>query len=148
MRIHIINGPNLNLLGTREPQIYGVDTLDDIKALCADKAAQLGFELIFSQSNHEGEIVEWIQQARGEVDAIILNAGAYTHTSVAIHDALKTFDNPIMEVHISNPMAREEFRHVSYVSPLAKAVIAGCGVQGYIFALENLANMLPKQSEK
>lgn len=145
--ILILNGPNLNMLGTREPEIYGSETLDDIQNTCLERGVALEFQIDFKQSNHEGAMVDVIQAARDTYDAIIINAGAYTHTSVAIHDALKTFDKPIIEVHISNPIAREEFRHVSYISPLADAIICGCGGQGYLFALERLSNMLPKQTD-
>jgi 3-dehydroquinate dehydratase-2 len=126
----------------REPEIYGHQTLDDIKGLCLDKAAKLDWEIDFRQSNHEGELVDWIQEAMGKVDGLIINAAAYTHTSVAIHDALKLQTAPIIEVHLSNPKAREPFRHHSYIEPLAAAVIAGKGAQGYIEALEKLAESL------
>lgn len=134
--ILILNGPNLNMLGQREPEIYGTQTLDDIKQLCADTAKANGAIIDFRQSNHEGELVEWIQQALNSFDGVIINAGAYTHTSVAIHDALKLLDCPIIEVHISDPQTREEFRHHSYITPLATEVIAGKGVDGYKQAIE------------
>ena len=137
--ILILNGPNLNLLGRREPEIYGHQTLDDIEALCAETAAAHGFNIDFRQSNHEGELVEWIQGAPERFDAIIINAAAYTHTSVAIHDALKFTGLPIGEVHLSDPKAREPFRHHSYIEPLAAFVIAGRGADGYKEALEKLA---------
>src|SRR5688572_20226495 len=124
-KILILNGPNLNMLGTREPEIYGSKTLRDIEKLCAEKAKALGLEIDFRQSNHEGELVGWIQEAVKDFDGILINAGAYTHTSVAIHDALKLLKAPIIEVHISNPKEREEFRHHSYIEPLAATVIAG-----------------------
>ena len=126
-RILILNGPNLNLLGKREPEIYGHETLADIEKLCEDKAGELGFTIDFRQSNHEGELVTWIQEARGAFDGVIINAASYTHTSLAIHDALKILDAPIIEVHISDPKSREEFRHFSYIEPLAHTVIAGQG---------------------
>ncbi len=135
MRILILNGPNLNMLGVREPEIYGTQTLADIEALCRAKAKELGHEIDFRQSNHEGELVECIQQARGAYDGIVINAAAYTHTSVAIHDALKIFGGPIVEVHLSDPKTREPFRHHSFIAPLAAAVIAGKGMQGYAEAL-------------
>ena len=135
MRILILNGPNLNMLGVREPEIYGTDTLADIEKLCGAKARELGFEIDFRQSNHEGKLVEWIQQARGKFDGIIINAAAYTHTSVAIHDALKIFGGPVVEVHLSDPKTREPFRHHSYITPLAAAVISGKGAAGYAEAL-------------
>ena len=142
MNILILNGPNLNMLGLREPEIYGNQTLDDIKGLCLEKAAALGASIDFRQSNHEGELVTWIQEARGAFDGLIINAAAYTHTSVAIHDALKCLEIPIIEVHISDPKIREDFRHHSYIEPLASAVIAGEGPQGYIKALETLVETL------
>lgn len=140
--ILIINGPNLNMLGQREPEIYGSQTLADIEALCAEKAAALGFELNFKQSNIEGELVDAIQQSIGTADAIIINAGAYTHTSVALYDALKLLKVPVIEVHLSNPGARESFRHQSYITPVAVGVIAGFGAQSYILALEALGAQL------
>lgn len=134
-KILILNGPNLNMLGVREPEIYGRQTLADIKVLCEETATAQGLEIDFRQSNHEGELVSWIQQAAGVVDGLIVNAAAYTHTSIAIHDALKLLDVPIIEVHISDPKTREPFRHVSYIEPVACAVIAGRGAQGYAEAL-------------
>jgi 3-dehydroquinate dehydratase-2 len=128
------------MLGTREPEIYGHQTLDDIKGLCLEKAAALGWQIDFRQSNHEGELVDWIQEAVGKVDGLIINAAAYTHTSVAIHDALKLHTVPIIEVHLSNPKEREPFRHHSYIEPLATAIIAGKGAQGYVLALEALTD--------
>ena len=141
-KILILNGPNLNMLGLREPDIYGDQTLDDIKGLCLEKAQALGMEIDFRQSNHEGVLVEWLQQARGVFDGIVINAAAYTHTSIAIHDALKILDIPIIEVHLSNPKDREEFRHNSYIEPLADEVIAGEGARGYLLALEKLKELL------
>ena len=140
--IHIINGPNLNLLGTREPKIYGTTTLADIDALCADRAAAHGLEAVCFQSNDEGELVSRIQAARGQAAGLIINAGAYSHTSVAILDALQAFDAPIIEVHLSNIFAREEFRHHSYVSGVAAGVICGLGAQGYGMAVDALAARL------
>jgi 3-dehydroquinate dehydratase II len=140
--ILLLNGPNLNLLGQREPHIYGAETLSDVEARTKAKAASLGFELSASQSNHEGELVTWIQQARNSFDAIILNAGAYTHTSVAIHDALRAFDGIVVELHISNPLNREPFRHRSFVAPTADVVIAGFGTAGYEVAVEAIAEKL------
>ena len=141
-KILILNGPNHNMLGTREPEIYGHQTLDEIKGLCAEKAKALGFDIDFRQSNHEGELVTWIQEARESVDGVIINAAAYTHTSVAIHDALKLLDCPIIEVHLSNPKDREDFRHFSYIESVATAVIAGHGASGYEMALEELKKVL------
>ncbi|MBL9095549.1 MAG: type II 3-dehydroquinate dehydratase [Alphaproteobacteria bacterium] len=140
--LFVLNGPNLNLLGSREPEIYGHTTLADIEAQTKARAAQLGLGVEFRQSNHEGELVDWVQEARGAAAGIILNAGAYTHTSVAIHDALKAVDVPVIEVHISNPHRREPFRHTSYVSPVATGVICGVGAQGYALAVEALATLL------
>ncbi len=137
--IFVLNGPNLNLLGTRQPEIYGRQTLGDIEAACAAKAAELGFDLDFRQSNHEGELVTWIQEAGAKAAGIIVNAGAYSHTSVAILDALNAVDMPVVEVHISNIFRREGFRHHSYVSQAATGVICGFGVEGYLLALAALA---------
>ena len=143
--VYVINGPNLNMLGRREPEIYGYDTLVDIEQSCQVIADAAGIELVFLQSNHEGQLVDWIQDAVGRISAIIINAGAYTHTSVAIHDALKAYDGYIVELHISNPHARESFRHHSYISSLANSIIVGLGVEGYsqavsMFSAEVLAN--------
>lgn len=142
MNVLILNGPNLNMLGRREPEIYGHQTLEDIHRMCAEKSRELGFFLDFRQSNHEGELVEWIQGAMGTADALVINAAAYTHTSVAIHDALKLLSVPVIEVHISNPKEREAFRHHSYIEPVAAAVIAGYGAEGYIMALEKVAEFV------
>jgi 3-dehydroquinate dehydratase-2 len=139
--IVVINGPNLNLLGTREPEIYGNATLDDIEKLCRTVAESYQFSLDFHPSNHEGVLIDWVQQAHG-ARGLIINAGAYTHTSVALHDALKSLSIPIIEVHLSNLFAREPFRHHSYVSPLAAGVICGLGAQGYALAIEALAHRL------
>lgn len=141
-KILILNGPNLNMLGMREPEIYGHQTLDDIEVLCAEKAKSLEFGIDFRQSNHEGDLVTWIQEAHESVSGVIINAAAYTHTSVAIHDALKLLDCPIIEVHLSNPKEREEFRHFSYIESVASAVIAGHGAVGYEMALEELKKVL------
>ncbi len=140
--VYLINGPNLNLLGTRQPEIYGSATLADIEAKCAELAHRLGLGPRCLQSNSEGRIVDWIQEARGTAEAIVLNAGAYSHTSIAILDALVAFDGPVIEVHVSNIHAREAFRHQSYVSRRADAVIAGCGTDGYEFALIRIARLL------
>lgn len=130
-RVFFINGPNLNLLGTREPEIYGYDTLDDIAGRCRELGNRCGLEIEFLQSNHEGQIVDWIQDAICSAAAIVINAAAYTHTSVAIHDALRAYDGYKVELHISNPHLRESFRHVSFVSTAADAIVAGLGVAGY-----------------
>ncbi len=141
-KILILNGPNLNMLGLREPEIYGAQTLNDIENICSSSAKSLEFEIDFRQSNHEGELVDWIQQSHEKVDGIIINAAAYTHTSVAIHDALKLHSVPIIEVHISDPKKREEFRHFSFIEPLAIEIIAGQGAHGYEMALDKLAKLL------
>lgn len=140
--IHVLNGPNLNLLGTREPAIYGRETLADLEARCQDAADALGLELVFRQSNHEGELVGWIQEARTEAAALILNAGALTHTSIAIHDALKMVEGPVIELHLSNPHRREAFRHLSHVATAATGVIAGFGPHGYRLAVEAAARLI------
>lgn len=135
--IYILNGPNLNLLGMREPEIYGADTLDNIAARLDDQAREAGAEIEFRQSNHEGHLIDWLHEASAEgAKAVILNAGAYTHTSVALYDAIKAISVPVIEVHISNPHAREEFRHHSYISPVASGVIVGFGTHGYSLALD------------
>lgn len=135
--IYILNGPNLNLLGMREPEVYGSDTLDDIAARLDDQAREAGAEIEFRQSNHEGHLVDWLHEAAAEgAKAVILNAGAYTHTSVALYDAIKAISVPVIEVHISNPHAREEFRHHSFISPVASGVIVGFGTHGYSMALD------------
>jgi 3-dehydroquinate dehydratase-2 len=137
--IYVLNGPNLNLLGTREPEIYGHVTLAEIENACAERAAQLGRAVVFRQSNVEGELVDWLQEARDKAAAVVLNAGAYTHTSVALHDAIKAIGVPVIETHLSNPAAREEFRHVSLVGQAAKGVIAGFGATSYLLAIEAAA---------
>ena len=136
--IHVLNGPNLNLLGVREPDIYGRDTLADIEQRCVKAAAKVegGASVVFRQTNHEGVLVDWIQEAREGVDALIINPAAYGHTSVALHDALKTLSIPVIELHLSNPAAREAFRHHSYVSSAATGVIAGFGAVGYELAVK------------
>lgn len=144
-RVLILNGPNLNLLGTREPDIYGRTTLADIDEACLKKATSLGLSATCRQSNHEGELVGWIQQARDEQSAIVINAGAYTHTSVALLDALLACGLPVIEVHLSNIFRRESFRHHSYISQAANGVICGFGKTGYLLALEALSDLL--QSE-
>jgi 3-dehydroquinate dehydratase-2 len=144
--VMILNGPNLNLLGTREPQVYGSQTLADVQALCERACAANGFDLDFRQSNHEGELLDALHQAgrmhaAGTLAGVVLNAGAYTHTSVALHDAIKGTGVTLIELHISNVHAREEFRHHSYISPVAKAVMCGFGVNGYALAVAGLAGM-------
>lgn len=140
--IYILNGPNLNLLGVREPEIYGRERLSDIETRCRNKAKTLGLEVVFRQSNHEGELVDWIQEARDKAAGIVINAAGYTHTSVAVLDALTASDLPIIEVHLSNIHRREAFRQQSYVSQIADGVIAGLGATGYELALEALAKKL------
>ncbi|MGB1361216.1 MAG: type II 3-dehydroquinate dehydratase [Alphaproteobacteria bacterium] len=140
--ILIINGPNLNMLGTREPEVYGSETLSDLESLCKDWAKDNGLSADCMQSNHEGEIVDAIQNADKECGAIIINAGAYTHTSVAIRDAISSIKTDVYEVHISNIHAREEFRHNSYISSVAKGVVCGFGLLGYKLAIETIATNL------
>jgi 3-dehydroquinate dehydratase-2 len=138
--VYVLNGPNLNLLGTREPDIYGADTLDDIAGQLEDRAKELGLNIDMRQSNHEGHLVDWLHEAQArKARAVLLNAGAYTHTSIAIHDAIKGVVTPVIEVHLSNPHARDAFRHVSLVGQAAKGSIAGFGAMSYILALEAAA---------
>lgn len=146
----VLNGPNLNTLGVREPEIYGSTTLGDVEALCARTGHEMGFEIVCRQSNSEGELVTWIQESRGRYAGLVINAGAYTHTSVAILDALKFAGLPIIEVHISNVFAREAFRHHSYISPVATGVLCGFGIEGYALAIRGLAACLvspPKEKQ-
>lgn len=140
--IHILNGPNLNLLGLRQPEIYGSDTLDDVARDCGALAGEFGLEIVLHQSNHEGGMVDLIQTARDEAAGIIINAGAYSHTSIAVLDALNTFEGPVIEVHVSNIYKREPFRHHSYVSHRADGVIAGFGVEGYTMAVRRMGTLL------
>lgn len=140
-RIYVLNGPNLNLLGVREPAIYGSETLDDLRARTGKAAAAHGLEIDFRQSNIEGELVNWVQEARGKAKGIIINAGAYTHTSVAILDALQAAELPVIEVHLSNIFRRDQFRQHSYVSLAATGVICGLGGKGYELAIEAMANI-------
>ena len=142
--VFVLNGPNLNLLGTREPQVYGAQTLADVEQLCAQACARHGLQLRFHQSNHEGQLIDWIHEAgqlhaRGALAGVILNAGAYTHTSIALMDSIKGTGVALLELHISNVFAREAFRHHSYLSPVARAVVCGLGVQGYVLAVEAVA---------
>jgi len=134
--IYVLNGPNLNLLGEREPQIYGHATLDDIKALCEAIAAARGRQVVFRQSNREGELIDWVQEARNEACAVVINAAGYGHTSVSLHDALRTLAIPVIDCHLSNPAARESFRHLSYVSLAATGVVSGFGPMSYELAIE------------
>ncbi|UWR18028.1 type II 3-dehydroquinate dehydratase [Sulfitobacter pontiacus] len=136
--ILILNGPNLNLLGTRQPEVYGKTTLADVEALCREKAKTLGFDVAFEQSNHEGALIDLIHAAKGKHAGIVLNAGAYTHTSIALMDAIASVELLVVEVHLSNIHAREEFRHRSYIAPVALGQICGFGAQGYLMALDAL----------
>ena len=144
--VYVLDGPNLNLLGTREPAVYGAHTLADVEQMCLDACARHGLALQFRQSNHEGVLVDWIHEAgqlhaQGELAGVVLNAGAYTHTSVALLDAIKGTGITLIELHISNVFARESFRHHSWISPAARAVMCGFGVQGYALAIDALAGM-------
>lgn len=145
--IYVLNGPNLNLLGQREPDIYGRTTLADIAEMATARAAKHGLTVDFRQSNHEGELVEWIHQAREAAAGVIVNAGAYTHTSVALHDALRALSCPVVEVHLSNTFAREEFRHRSLISPVAKGLIAGFGANSYLLAVDAMASLIEEAVE-
>jgi len=140
--VFILNGPNLNLLGKRQPEIYGAETLEDVQNQCIETASRYGITIDLRQSNHEGQIIDWIHQGREEAAGIIINPGAFTHTSVAILDALNAFDGPVLEVHISNVHKREAFRHHSYVSLRAEGVIAGFGTQGYRLAVDRMGTLL------
>ena len=145
--VTVLNGPNLNMLGLRQPHIYGAATLDDVENLCAETALELGLGIDFRQSNIEGELVSWIQECRGRSSGIIINPAAYTTTSIAILDALLIADQPVIEVHITNIHRREEFRQHSYVSKVAQGVICGLGVAGYALALRAMAGILVDQQE-
>jgi 3-dehydroquinate dehydratase-2 len=141
--IHVLNGPNLNLLGTREPETYGHATLQDVERLCRDRAKPLGLAVEFRQSNHEGELIDWIHEAGAKQAAgILINPGGLTHTSISIRDAIAAVKVPVVEVHISNIFARESFRHVSHVAPVAKASLCGFGIEGYALAIDGLAAMI------
>lgn len=133
--VYVLNGPNLNLLGEREPHIYGTATLAAVKTMMAEAALPLGLKTVFRQSNHEGELIDWVQEARTKASGVIINAAAYSHSSIALHDALAALDIPILEVHITNVFKREAFRHHSYISLVATGVICGLGVEGYALAL-------------
>ncbi|WNO53096.1 type II 3-dehydroquinate dehydratase [Stakelama saccharophila] len=140
--IYVLNGPNLNLLGLREPEIYGSDTLDDIAGQLEDRARELDLVIDMRQSNHEGHLIDWLHEAQSQgAKAVILNPGGYTHTSVALHDAVKAITTPVIEIHLSNPHAREDFRHVSYVGRAARGTVAGFGALSYILALEAAARI-------
>ena len=140
--VFVLNGPNLNLLGSREPEVYGRDTLDEIAGRLEDRARELGLEIDMRQSNHEGHLVDWLHEAAAsEAKAVLLNAGALTHTSVALHDAIRAIRTPVIEVHLSNPHARERFRHRSFVAMAAKGTVAGFGAASYLLALEAAATL-------
>lgn len=141
--IYILNGPNLNLLGTREPAVYGTETLADVTRRCEQRATALGLRVDVRQSNHEGVLVDWVQEARTKASGLIVNAGAYSHTSVAILDALQAVEIPVIEVHLSNIFRRDAFRHHSYVSLAAKGVICGLGARGYELAIDALSDLMP-----
>jgi 3-dehydroquinate dehydratase-2 len=145
--VYVLNGPNLNLLGKRQPHIYGHETLADVERDCRTLAAELGLEIRFHQSNREYELIDWIHEARETAAGIVMNPAAFTHTSIAILDALNTFEGPVIEVHISNVHKREEFRHHSFVSKRADGVIAGFGTQGYLLGLRRVAKLLDEQKE-
>jgi 3-dehydroquinate dehydratase II len=139
----VLNGPNLNLLGTRKPEVYGTTTLADVEAMCREEGGKLGLEVVFRQSNHEGQLIDWIHEAGAEVKAgnsigAVFNPGALTHTSVALHDAVEATSLPLIELHISNVHKREEFRHHSYISPVARGIVVGFGVYGYTLAIHGL----------
>ena len=146
--ILVLNGPNLNLLGTRQPEVYGRATLDDVEALCAEAAESLGLAIDFRQTNAEAELITWVQESRLTAAGIIINPAGYSHTSIALMDSLKAVDLPVVEVHISNIHRREEFRHMSYVSKAATGVIAGLGIQGYALALRAMAELLAEEGER
>lgn len=138
----VLNGPNINMLGTRQPELYGHETLADVEALCRRRGEACGLIIDFRQTNHEGELIDWLHQARGKVDGVVLNPGAWTHTSVAIRDAILASELPVIEVHISNVHKREAFRHHSYVSDVAIGVICGLGTHGYALAIEHFSQRL------
>ena len=145
--IHILNGPNLNRLGLREPGIYGAATLGGIEERARERAKERGFDIAFRQSNHEGELVDWLQEAAGSA-GVVLNAGGYTHTSVALHDAIRSIDAPVIEVHLSNVFAREPFRHHSTISAVAKGVICGFGAESYLLAIDAIAGLSAASHER
>jgi len=142
----VLNGPNLNMLGLRQPEIYGAMTLDDVEALCAEQADRLGLAIDFRQTNGEGELISWVQECRGRASGIVINPGGYSHTSVALMDALLATDLPVVEVHITNIHRREEFRHHSFVSKVAVGVICGLGIGGYALALTAMAELLEERA--
>ena len=141
--IYVLSGPNLNLLGVREPEIYGKATLDDVRMLCEQRAASLGRNVVFRQSNHEGQLIDWVQAARTEACALVINPAGYGHTSVALLDALKTLAIPVVECHLSNPAAREDFRRSTYVSLAATGLVSGFGAASYELAIEAVCGLIP-----
>jgi 3-dehydroquinate dehydratase-2 len=146
--VYVLNGPNLNLLGTREPETYGDATLADVERLCRDAAGRHKLDLEFRQSNHEGQLIDWIQEAAAKGAAgVVLNAGGYTHSSVSIRDAVAAVNIPVIEVHISNIFARDRFRHHSHIAPVAKASLCGFGIQGYVLAIDGLAALVGGKSK-
>ena len=142
----VLNGPNLNMLGLRQPEVYGAMTLDDVEALCAEQADRLGLAIDFRQSNGEGELISWVQECRGRASGIVINPGGYSHTSVALMDALLATDLPVIEVHVTNIHRREQFRHHSFVSGVAVGVICGLGIGGYALALTAMAELLEERA--
>jgi 3-dehydroquinate dehydratase-2 len=140
--VYVLNGPNLNLLGIREPHIYGTTTLDDVRGLCEARAAVFGLAVVFRQTNHEGELIEWVQEARAQASVLVLNPAGYGHTSIALLDALKSLEIPVVECHLSNPAARETFRHTSYVSLAATGLVSGFGARSYELAIEAAAGLI------
>ncbi len=146
--ILVLNGPNLNLLGVREPQTYGRETLADIEESCLERAVALDLAVDFRQSNHEGQLVDWIQEARESADGIVINAGAYSHTSIAILDALRACELPIIELHLTNIFAREPFRHHSHISAVARGIICGFGSHGYVLAIDAIAFLLESDARR
>jgi 3-dehydroquinate dehydratase-2 len=144
--IYVLNGPNLNLLGVREPHIYGHDTLADVKARCEKRAAAFGLQVVFRQTNHEGELIDWVQEAREKAGAVVINPAGYGHTSVALLDALNTLTQPVIECHLSNPAARERFRRFTYVSLAAKGTVSGFGAASYELAVEAAAGLMSAAS--
>ena len=144
--IFVLNGPNLNMLGIREPELYGHETLDDLRQRCEAHGATLGNQVVFRQSNHEGDLVDWLNEAATGASAVVINPAAYTHVSIALHDAIKGMTTPVVECHLSNPLAREAFRQHSYVSLVAKAVIVGLGFKGYDLAIEAAAHLAASAS--
>ncbi len=140
--VYVLNGPNLNLLGLREPEIYGRATLKDIEQAVAARAKSHGLDVVFRQSNHEGVLVDWIQEAREKSSGVIVNPGAYSHTSIAMYDAFKALGKPMIEVHLSNPLSREAFRHRDYIAQVAKGAIMGLGMNGYLYAIDAMAELV------